>query len=154
MPYKGTSSNQNDIHKAIKRDRIKVPISWRFVLKYSCRDSRGCSDSRGCRDIKIKCFVSRLLYIFLYRSCHVSRLQREREDKRQPRYTTAAIYNSRDTKIFVFIFILRLSCFAAAGKHYFEPISRLPQGAAAGRNQVAATPQYTREFAFMKFIFL
>ena len=27
-----------------KRDRIKVPISRRFVLKYGCRDSQGCHD--------------------------------------------------------------------------------------------------------------
>ena len=30
-------------------------------------------------------------------------------------------------------FILRLSCFAAAKKHYLEPISRPPHGAAAGK---------------------
>ena len=39
------------------------------------------------------------------------------------------VHDSRDLKLF----ISRLSCFAAAEKHYFEPISRLPHGAAAGK---------------------
>ena len=58
----------------------------------------------------------------------------------------AALCFARDIKITLWI--------AAAGKPYLEPISRLPQGAAAGRNQFAAMPRnryfYTVPY-FLKF---
>ena len=54
----------------------------------------------------------------------------------------------------------RLSCFTNAEKHYFEPISRLPHGAAAGKNYVAAMPRYTGDYTvpntaqFQRFLLL
>ena len=48
---------QSGFEVTLRGDLIKVPILRRFVLKYGCRNLR------GCRDIKIRNFVSRLLYI-------------------------------------------------------------------------------------------
>ena len=40
----------------------------------------------------------------------------------------------------------RVSRLPVAGKHFFEPILRLPHGAAAGKIQVAVTPRFTRDY--------
>ena len=38
-----------------------------------------------------------------------------------------------------------------AGKHFFEPISRLPHGDAAGKIVVAATPRFTCDYPVRRF---